>query len=169
MTRTGALTPRSRRPTLAALSAAARRPATYPPLPVPGGPQKRAGIVSRGPPAVLGGGEAAGEGRVGWCTAVQRTSSAGRVERGLSELRHRVAFVGARNVGAQPSTAAVEAVEAVARASASVANQGVLLTAEDVDTIVGPAADGRDFIQRTFDGLYFTADARAFLDSAWSP
>jgi adenine-specific DNA-methyltransferase len=34
--------------------------------------------------------------------------------------------------------------------------------------ITGPPADDRDFIQRTFDGLYFTADDRAFLDSAWS-
>jgi DNA adenine methylase/adenine-specific DNA-methyltransferase len=33
---------------------------------------------------------------------------------------------------------------------------------------MGPAVDRRDFIQRTFDGLYFTAADRAFLDSAWS-
>jgi adenine-specific DNA-methyltransferase len=53
-------------------------------------------------------------------------------------------------------------------ASATVANQAVHLTEEDVEVICGPPADDRDFIQRTFDGLYFTADDRRFLDSAWS-
>jgi adenine-specific DNA-methyltransferase len=53
-------------------------------------------------------------------------------------------------------------------AAATTANQGVQLSSADVDRIVGPNADGRDFIQRTFNGLYFTADDRAFLDSAWS-
>lgn len=53
-------------------------------------------------------------------------------------------------------------------ARATVANQTVKLSAADVDRICGPAADDRDFIQRTFDGLYFTADDRRFLDSAWS-
>src|SRR5262249_57996510 len=32
----------------------------------------------------------------------------------------------------------------------------------------GLAADDRDFIRRTFRGLYFTEEDRAFLDSAWS-
>ena len=54
-------------------------------------------------------------------------------------------------------------------AAATVENEHDLLDAEDVDRIcLAPAADDRDFIQRTFDGLYFTADDRAFLDSAWS-
>lgn len=53
-------------------------------------------------------------------------------------------------------------------AKATVANSGVRLSAADIDRIVGPAADERDFIQRTFDGLYFDSDDRAFLDSAWS-
>jgi adenine-specific DNA-methyltransferase len=51
---------------------------------------------------------------------------------------------------------------------ATVVNQSVRLAAQDIDTICGPAADDRSFIQTTFDGLYFTADDRAFLDSAWS-
>ena len=38
-----------------------------------------------------------------------------------------------------------------------------------VDTICdAPAADDRDFIQSTFDGLYYTPEAREWLDSAWS-
>jgi len=53
-------------------------------------------------------------------------------------------------------------------ASAAVANDAVTLTSDDIALITGPAADGRSFIQTTFDGLYFTAEDRAFLDSAWS-
>jgi adenine-specific DNA-methyltransferase len=53
-------------------------------------------------------------------------------------------------------------------AAATVANQGVQLSSADIAKITGPAADNRDFIQRTFDGLYFNAEDRAFLDSAWS-
>ncbi len=53
-------------------------------------------------------------------------------------------------------------------ARATVANQGVTLTAEDIDLICGPPADDRDFIQRTFRGLYFTERDLRFLDSAWS-
>jgi adenine-specific DNA-methyltransferase len=53
-------------------------------------------------------------------------------------------------------------------AEATVANSTERLTAEDVDMICGPAVDDRDFIRSTFDGLYFDADDRAFLDSAWS-
>jgi adenine-specific DNA methylase len=53
-------------------------------------------------------------------------------------------------------------------AAATVENQHTRLTAADLERIVGPPADGRDFIQRTFDGLFFTAEDRAFLDSAWS-
>jgi DNA adenine methylase/adenine-specific DNA-methyltransferase len=53
-------------------------------------------------------------------------------------------------------------------ARAAVVNQGATLSADDIDRICGPAADGRDFIQRTFRGLYFTDADRRFLDSAWS-
>lgn len=51
---------------------------------------------------------------------------------------------------------------------AAVANQNVVLNEDLVETICGPAADDRDFIQSKFDGLYFTSEDRAFLDSAWS-
>lgn len=53
-------------------------------------------------------------------------------------------------------------------ARATVVNQTVRLTEDDVDLACGPPADDRDFIQRTFEGLYFTAEDRQFLDSAWS-
>ena len=53
-------------------------------------------------------------------------------------------------------------------ASATVANHDVRLTSSDVEQLTGPAADGRDFIQRTFAGLYFDEADRMFLDSAWS-
>lgn len=53
-------------------------------------------------------------------------------------------------------------------ATASIVNQSVRLTADDVARITGPAADDRDFIQRTFTGVFFTPDDLAFLDSAWS-
>jgi DNA adenine methylase/adenine-specific DNA-methyltransferase len=51
---------------------------------------------------------------------------------------------------------------------ATVANQTETLGDADVERIIGPPADSRDFIRSTFDGLYFTAEDRAFLDSAWS-
>lgn len=53
-------------------------------------------------------------------------------------------------------------------AEATVANRRVRLSEDEISRIVGPPADQRDFIQSTFDGLYFTAEDRAFLDSAWS-
>ena len=53
-------------------------------------------------------------------------------------------------------------------ARATVVNQNVLLSDDDIAAICGPAADDRDFIQRTFGGLYFTDEDRRFLDSAWS-
>lgn len=53
-------------------------------------------------------------------------------------------------------------------AQATVVNQTVTLTGADIDRICGEPADDRDFIATTFDGLYFTSDDRAFLDSAWS-
>jgi adenine-specific DNA-methyltransferase len=53
-------------------------------------------------------------------------------------------------------------------AAATVVNQNQILTPEEIDTVCGPPADDRDFIQRTFAGLYFTGEDRAFLDSARS-
>jgi adenine-specific DNA-methyltransferase len=53
-------------------------------------------------------------------------------------------------------------------AAASVVNQGQVLSGGEIEQICGAPADDRDFIQRTFAGLYFTAEDRAFLDSAWS-
>lgn len=53
-------------------------------------------------------------------------------------------------------------------ARATIENSTEVLDGEVVDRICGPAADDRDFIRRTFDGLYFTQEDRAFLDSAWS-
>jgi adenine-specific DNA-methyltransferase len=51
---------------------------------------------------------------------------------------------------------------------ATVANQRTRLSDADVKKIIGPPADDRDFIQRTFDGVFFSSDDRRFLDSAWS-
>jgi adenine-specific DNA-methyltransferase len=53
-------------------------------------------------------------------------------------------------------------------ARATVVNQDTRLSAGDIDRIRGPAADGRDFIQRTFGDRYFTGPDLSFLDSAWS-
>ncbi|MEV6283277.1 DNA adenine methylase [Kribbella sp. NPDC051770] len=53
-------------------------------------------------------------------------------------------------------------------AKAGVVNHATRLTAGDVDRIIGPRADDRDFIQRTFSGVFFTAEDLGFLDSAWS-
>lgn len=53
-------------------------------------------------------------------------------------------------------------------AKAVIENPGVVLDPEDIDLILSPNADGRNFIQRTFNGLYFPEEDHAFLDSAWS-
>lgn len=53
-------------------------------------------------------------------------------------------------------------------AHATIANSGEQLTRQDIELICGPAADDRDFIQTTFDGLYYTGEDLRFLDSAWS-
>ena len=52
--------------------------------------------------------------------------------------------------------------------TATVVNNAETLTPDDIDVICSPNADGRDFIAKTFDGLYFDAEDRTFLDSAWS-
>ena len=46
-------------------------------------------------------------------------------------------------------------------AAATVVNQAQVLTDEEVDQICGSPADDRDFIQRTFAGLYFTGEQAA--------
>ena len=53
-------------------------------------------------------------------------------------------------------------------ASATVVNNSTLLTADDVERMTGQAADDRDFIRKTFAGVFFSPDDLAFLDSAWS-
>lgn len=53
-------------------------------------------------------------------------------------------------------------------ARALVENGSVLLDREDVKYLLSPNEDGRDFIVRTFAGLYFPDDDHAFLDAAWS-
>lgn len=53
-------------------------------------------------------------------------------------------------------------------AQATIANQTTRLSEADIELITGPPSDDRDFVQRTFDGLYFTAEDRRFLDCAWS-
>jgi Adenine-specific DNA methylase len=51
---------------------------------------------------------------------------------------------------------------------ATVENQGTRLSGADIKAICGSSLDSRDFIQKKFDGLYFTHEDRVFLDSAWS-
>jgi adenine-specific DNA-methyltransferase len=53
-------------------------------------------------------------------------------------------------------------------AQATVVNQHEVLTDADVAQLTGPAVDDRDFIRRTFGGVFFKPDDLTFLDSAWS-
>jgi adenine-specific DNA-methyltransferase len=53
-------------------------------------------------------------------------------------------------------------------AEAVVANDGETLPAAEVERICSGNRDGREFIARTFAGLYFPPDDHAFLDAAWS-
>jgi adenine-specific DNA-methyltransferase len=53
-------------------------------------------------------------------------------------------------------------------ARATVENDHVRLTDEDIDRILSPAPGGQTFIQQKFQGLYFPAEDLAFLDSAWT-
>jgi adenine-specific DNA-methyltransferase len=57
---------------------------------------------------------------------------------------------------------------AAAVTEALVANDDERLTEDDVATICSGNQDGRDFIQSTFDGLYFPRADHAFLDAAHS-
>lgn len=57
----------------------------------------------------------------------------------------------------------------VTLAKAACANQNQQLSASDVERIVSDGnRDGRDFISRTYGGLFFTPEDLLFLDAAWS-
>ena len=51
---------------------------------------------------------------------------------------------------------------------ALVENDHERLTADEIDAVCSGNLDSRDFISRTFEGLYFPTDDLAFLDGAWS-
>lgn len=51
---------------------------------------------------------------------------------------------------------------------ATVANSRVTLSPSDIEAILAPPADNRDFISTTFRGLYFDHNDLTFLDAAWS-
>jgi adenine-specific DNA-methyltransferase len=57
---------------------------------------------------------------------------------------------------------------AAAVTEALVANDAERLSEDDVERICSGNRDGRDFIARTFAGLYFPISDHAFLDAAWS-
>lgn len=53
-------------------------------------------------------------------------------------------------------------------ANAAIANPGATLGDDLIAEIAGTPRDGRDFVQKTFDRVFFTQDDREFIDSAWS-
>lgn len=53
-------------------------------------------------------------------------------------------------------------------AKAVVENPNVTLNNEDIDLLISPNRDGRNFIAETFRGLYFPQEDHEFLDSVWS-
>ena len=54
-------------------------------------------------------------------------------------------------------------------ARATVENDSTTLSLDEIDAIAsGENVDGRDFIQKTFQGVFFNDVDNAFLDSAWS-
>jgi len=53
-------------------------------------------------------------------------------------------------------------------ARAVVENRSIVLDRQDMEYLLSPNEDCRDFISRTFDGLYFPVDDHAFLDAVWS-
>lgn len=57
---------------------------------------------------------------------------------------------------------------AAALTEALVENDGIVLDTEDIEQICSDNLDGRNFIGRTFAGLYFPDEDHAFLDGAWS-
>lgn len=93
--------------------------------------------------------------QVGGTSALDAFSGSGVVAYALKALGYRVT---ANDFLTFPSVIA----------KATLVNQTVRLGADDVERICGPPADDRDFIRRTFDGLYYDEADRAFLDSAWS-
>ncbi|MFC4767857.1 DNA adenine methylase [Effusibacillus consociatus] len=53
-------------------------------------------------------------------------------------------------------------------ARAVIENPGVILSGEDLQLLLSPNKDGRNFIQSTFENLYFPLEDHQFLDSVWS-
>ena len=53
-------------------------------------------------------------------------------------------------------------------AKATIENSAQRLSGRDLERMTSGNVDGRDFIERTFRGLYFPADDLRFLDAAWS-
>jgi adenine-specific DNA-methyltransferase len=53
-------------------------------------------------------------------------------------------------------------------ARAVVENGSVILDRSDMEYLLSPNEDGRDFIRRTFNGLYFPTKDHEFLDAVWS-
>lgn len=51
---------------------------------------------------------------------------------------------------------------------ALIENKMETLTKHDLELLLSPNKDGRDFIQRTFHNLYFPQEDHAFLDATWS-
>ena len=68
----------------------------------------------------------------------------------------------------RPTLANDHLVFAATLAEALVATDGQTLARADVARLRSGNRDGRDFIARTFDGLYFPREDHAFLDAAWS-
>lgn len=53
-------------------------------------------------------------------------------------------------------------------AKALIENKKDTLSKDDLELLLSPNKDGRDFIQRTFHDLYFPQEDHAFLDAVWS-
>ena len=53
-------------------------------------------------------------------------------------------------------------------ATAIIENPGVVLGSEDIELLLRPNAGKRDFIERTFQGIFFEQSDLAFLDLVWS-
>jgi adenine-specific DNA-methyltransferase len=53
-------------------------------------------------------------------------------------------------------------------ATALIENPGVVVSTEDVELLLSPNPTKRDFIERTFRGIFFEEEDLAFLDLVWS-
>lgn len=53
-------------------------------------------------------------------------------------------------------------------AKAVIENPGEKITEHDLEILLSPNKDGRDFIQQTFRNLYFPQEDHIFLDAVWS-